>query len=243
MGRFRSERRGSTIVLFVCALAAAWLPTGGAAAAGEGGEVDLIGAWHVTVHYRNEASANPDAERWDDKVWRFETRGSRLQWTEFPIVVFENRDGRFEASEHDRPVRVLHFWEPNEAQRGEIEKGLLVNPRGAKSKGMRGSPSRGYHSAGGLRSESASVIGYSESWSVEGLPEKPVFTQDVVMGSGRTEDIQGRTRYTADVVSPEGTEVRGRFVRDGTRRGTFVLRRAGGAILMGSRKDTRKGPR
>ena len=226
----------------MCALPAAWLPAGGVAAADEGGEVDLIGAWHVTVHYRDQASANPDAERWDDKLWRFEKRGSRLQWTEFPVVVFENREGRFEASA-ERPVRILHFWEPNEEQRAEIAKGLLVNPQSAKSKGLRGSPSRGYHSAGGLRSESVSVIGYSESWSVEGLPAKPVFTQDVVMGSGRTEDMQGRTRYAADVVSPQGNEVLGSFVRDGTRRGTFVLRRAGGAVLMGSRTDTGKEPR
>ena len=230
-------------VFFVCALAAAGLPSGGLASGVEGGAVDLIGTWHVTVHYRDEASANPDAERWDDKLWRFETRGSRLQWTEYPIVVFENRKGRFDASEHGRPLRVLHFWQPNQEQLAEIEKGLFVNPRGAKSKGLRGSPSRGYRSAGGLRSESASVIGYSESWSVAGLPGKPVFTQDVVMGSGRTEDMQGRTRFTADVVSPEGNEVRGRFVRDGTRRGTFALRRAGAAILIGSKRDTRRGSR
>ena len=242
-GRIRSEISGSTIVFFMCALAAAGLPSGGLAVGAEGGAVDLLGAWHLTVHYRDEASANPDAKRWDDKVWRFETRGSRLQWTEFPIVVFENREGRFEASDRERPVRVLDFWEPNEAQLAEIEKGLFVNPRGAKSKGLRGSPSRGYRSAGGLRSESASVIGYSESWSVAGLPGKPVFTQDVVMGSGRTEDMQGRTRFTAEAVSPEGNEVRGRFVRDGTRHGTFALRRTGAAILIGSRQGSRRGSR
>jgi hypothetical protein len=55
--------------------------------------------------------------------------------------------------------------------------------------------------------------------------------------------MQGRTRFTADVVSPEGNEVRGRFVRDGTRRGTFALRRAGAAILIGSKRDTRRGSR
>ena len=242
-GRGRSGTPGSWVVLLLCAWLAAGLPAGGLAIGAEGGAVDLIGTWHVTVHYRDEASANPDAERWDDKVWRFEIRGSRLQWTEFPIVVFENRQDRFEGGENERPVRVLHFWEPDEAQLAEIAKGLLVNPRGAKSKGLRGSPSRGYRSAGGLRSESASVIGYSESWRVVGLPREPVFTQDVVMGSGRTEDMQGRTRFTANVVSPEGTEIRGRFVRDGTRHGTFVLRRGGDAILIGSRRDARTGSR
>lgn len=238
-GRFRSESRSPTIVLLACALAAAGLHTPGSAAA-DGREVDLIGSWHVTIHYHDEASANPDAERWDDKVWRFEKRGSRLQWTEYPIVVFENREGRFEVTDEQRQVRALHFWEPSDEQRGEIDEGLLVNPRGAKSKGLRGSPSRGYFSVGGLRSESTSVIGYSESWSVEGLPSMPVFTQDVVMGSGRTEDMQGRTRYAGTLVAPDGNEVRGTFVRDGTRRGSFVLRRAGEAVLIGSKKDTRK---
>jgi len=215
-------------------LVAFWLPGTGATAGDEGGQLDLVGTWHVTVHYRDEASAIPEAERWDDKVWRFEKRGSRLQWTEFPIVLFENREGRFEMGDADRPVRVLHFWEPNEAQQAEIEKGLQVRAQTAKAKGMRGSPSRGYRSAGGLRAESSSVIGYSESWSVEGLLGKPVFTQSVVMGSGRSEDMEGRTRYSAEIVSPQGDRAQGRFERDGTRRGVFVLRRTGDVVVLGS---------
>ena len=201
------------------------------------GEVDLAGSWHLTVHYKDAASANPDAERWDDKLWRFEERGTRMQWTEFPIVVFDDREGRFESTSDERTVRMLRFWEPNGEQLGEIQKGLRINPRGAKSKGLRGNPRRGFRSAGGLRSESASVIGYSESWSIEGLPAKPVFTHDVVMGSGRTENMEGRTRYSAERVSEDGNEVRGSFVRDGTRRGTFVLRRSGAASLIGSKQD------
>ena len=235
----RSAVEPVTRPVLACLLVAFWLPGTEAPAADEGGELDLVGSWHVTVHYRDEASAIPEAERWDDKVWRFERRGSRLQWTEFPIVLFENREGRFEVGDGDRPVRVLHFWEPNEAQQAEIEKGLRVDPQGAKAKGMRGSSSRGYRSAGGLRSESSSVIGYSESWSVEGLAGKPVFTQSVVMGSGRSEDMEGRTRYAAEVVSTEGNWVRGHFVRDGTRRGVFVLRRTGDAILLGSGPDAK----
>ena len=240
MEPLRVATQGARIVLFVCMLTAVGLLLEEVAFADESGAVDLVGAWHLLVHYRDEASANPAAECWDDKLWRFEKRGSRLQWTEFPTVVFENLEGRFEVAGDQRPVRVLHFWEPNEAQRAEIEQGLLAIPEGAKSKGLRGSPARGYRSAGGLRSESVSVIGYSESWSVEGLPGMPVFTHAVAMGSGRTEDVQGRTRYTAEVVSPEGNEVRGSFVRDGTRRGDFVLRRTGDVILMGSEQAARK---
>jgi hypothetical protein len=227
----------------LCILLALVLPVSAAAesdASGGGGEgIELVGAWHLTIHYRDEASGNPEANRWDDRLWLFEKRGSRLQWTEFPIVVFEDRTGRFESTENDRTVRTLQFWEPNEQQLAQISKGLLVNPRGSKSKGLRGSPAKGYRSVGGLRSESVSVIGYSESWSVEALSSTPVFTQDVVMGSGRTEDMQGRTRYAADQIGAGGREVRGVFGRDGTRRGRFVLRRAGDPIVMGGPKDRR----
>jgi len=93
------------------------------------------------------------------------------------------------------------------AQLEEIRSRLLVNPRGAKSKGLRGSPERGYGSVGGMRAESASVIGYSESWTIEGLPSLPVFTRDDTLGSGSAENLQGRTRYTASSVSPDGDEV------------------------------------
>jgi hypothetical protein len=245
----RSENATRTIGLLLCAGLALAMPTPEARAQSDtqsekgssANAIDLIGAWHVTVHYRDEASANPDADRWDDKVWSFEKRGSRMQWTEFPIVVFENREGRFETSAEARPMRTLHFWEPNAEQTAQIARGLLVNPRGAKSKGLRGSASRGFRSVGGLRSESASVIGYSESWSIEGLGSKPVFTQDVVMGSGRTEDMQGRTRYAGEAVNEDRLEVRGSFVRDGTRHGTFVLRRAGEIIVMGGGRGSTKG--
>ena len=36
------------------------------------------------------------------------------------------------------------------------------------------------------------VIGYSESWSIDGLPHKPVFTRDDVMGSGFRFEIELR---------------------------------------------------
>ena len=109
MSRFVSKGA----VLFAAALLTGLFAVAGhpghALAAGEH-EIDLIGAWHVTVHYRDSASENPETDRWDDKVWRFEKRGSRLEWAEFPIVVFSDRTGRFEAHEGTRERRVLHFW-------------------------------------------------------------------------------------------------------------------------------------
>lgn len=221
--------------LVVCALLALALP-GPHARGDEGAGFELEGFWHVTIHYRDEASASPEAERWDDRLWQFERRGSRMQWTEFPTVVFEDPSGRFEARSDGRRVRTLSSWRPNAAQLEQIRAGVAVNPRGARSKGLRGSASEGYHSVGGLRSESAAVIGYSESWSIEGLDALPVFTQDVAMGSLTTEDVQGRTRYRAESLGADGRELRGRYERDGTRHGSFVLRRAGEPFFLGAGK-------
>jgi hypothetical protein len=242
--RSLKEKSRGWIVAFLCAGPAAALPIAQVRSApSETGEMQLGGSWHLTIHYKDAASENPEAERWDDKLWRFEPLGSRMQWTEFPVVVFEDREGRFEPASEERVVRTLRFWEPNEAQLAEIRQGLRVDPRGARSKGLRGDATRGFQSVGGLRAESAAVIGYAESWSVEGLPERPVFTQDVVMGSGRTEGLEGRTRYSGVAVSEDGTLVRGSFERDGTRRGTFVLRRSGAPVLIGGpESDSKKKP-
>lgn len=212
----------------------------GAAGVAAENEVDLIGTWHVTVHFRDAASEQPEADRWDDKVWRFERRGSRLLWTEFPVVVFARRAGRFEAHDENRESRILHYWEPDEEQLAEIREGLRVSPYGTRSKTLRGSPGSGYESVGVLRAESASVIGYSESWSIAGLPTKPIFTREAVMGSESVESIHGRTRYGADRVSDHGDEVRGTFERDGTRHGRFAMRRVGELTVMGGGADRRK---
>ena len=59
-------------------------------------EVDLIGTWHVLVHYTDANSNDPEQLRWDDRIWSFERTGSRLRWDEAPIVVFGDNSGRFE---------------------------------------------------------------------------------------------------------------------------------------------------
>ena len=231
--RARSRRGFSALVCLPALLLAV---SGSAADSG----VDLIGAWHVNVHYRDSQSPDPEVDRWEDKVWRFELRGSRLQWTEFPTVVFHKRTGRFELHGGARPKRILHAWEPDEEQRAEIRAGLLVDPRSARSKSLRGSPSSGYESVSGLRTQSVSVIGYSESWRIEGLPLQPIFTRVDVMGSGATENVEGQTRYRADWVSAEGDEVRGVFVRDGSRRGRFAMRRMRDVFVRGGKRDSRR---
>jgi len=189
-------------------------------------EVDLLGTWYVLIHYRDSATNNPDFDRWLDRIWQFEKKGSRIQWTEYPIVVFQDQAGRFERFRGVRS-RVLAYWEPNANQRGQIRSGLEINTRGSKTKSLRGSPKKGYQSTSRMRAQSASVIGYVENWSIEDLQTNPVFTFDDIMGSGRTESMEGRTRYTTTAVGDDGNLLEGTYNRDGTRIGTFQLMRAG----------------
>jgi len=230
------RRAGSWIAGLACLTAL--LAAGSGSAAGTG--VDLLGAWHVNVHFQDSASSDPEAERWEDSVWRFEKSGSRLLWTEFQIVEFTNAAGRFELHDGVRPQRILHYWEPDEQQQAEIRAGLQVDARAARSKSLRGTPTSGYESVGGLRPESSSVIGYSESWRIEGLPLQPVFTRVDLLGSGVTQDLEGQTRYQTDWVSADGDELRGVFVRDGSRKGRFAMRRMRKLIVKGGEPERRR---
>lgn len=185
--------------------------------------LDLLGTWYVLVHYRDSATANPDVWRWDDRVWVFEERGSRVRWTEYPIVVFDDETGRFEGRH-----RVLAAWEPGEAQWEEVRSGLQVNSRGSKSKSLR--PERdgsAWETVGRMSVTSASAIGYFEDWNVADPHGLPVFTRDDVLGSARAEGLEGRTRYTTTEVLAGGDELRGKFERDGTRVGAFRMVRSG----------------
>ncbi|MCG8590025.1 MAG: M23 family metallopeptidase [Proteobacteria bacterium] len=203
-------------------LAALGCIAGGAAAEAE---LDLSGTWYVLVHYQDSATANPDVWRWEDRIWRFEAKGSRLQWTELPIVVFSDDSGRFERVA-GRTARVLEAWEPNAAQLAEIRDGLQVNSRGAKRKRLRKNDD-GWASQGAMRVQSASVIGYQENWSITGPPARPVFARDDLMGSGRTQSMEGRTQYATTEVAEDGNRIAGDYARDGTRVGRFQLIRAG----------------
>ena len=82
-------------------------------------DVDLPGTWYVLVHYKDDQSHDKDAMHWDDRVWAFEREGEKLRWTEYAIVVFDDRTGRFERTRAGM-VRVLHAWEPNPLQRKQI---------------------------------------------------------------------------------------------------------------------------
>jgi hypothetical protein len=230
-GRGRSPRSLYLLCAVLCSFS-----TSHPRAATAAPELDLLGTWYVLVHYRDEATASPEAEQWDDRVWVFGKKGSRLSWTEYPLVGFEDQRGRFERTMSGAQSRVLAAWEPNAKQRAQIAEGLEVDSRGSKTKTLRGSASRGYKNVGGLRTQSVSVIGYHETWSIKGLPDKPVFARDDLMGSGRTQSMEGRTEYAGEEVLEGGTLIRGTYERDGTRHGVFRMMRAGELITAGGRK-------
>jgi hypothetical protein len=190
--------------------------------------VDLIGAWHVLIHYKDSVTENPERERWEDRVWVFEHEGSRLRWTDYPIVVFGNQTGRFEQLGGNRASRVLHFWEPNAAQLAQIQEGLEINPRGSRSKSLRGSDAEGW-SSGKKKSgyQSARFITFQEIWQITGLPDRPTFIRDDVLGSAATENAEGRTTWEGETVEAGGDVISGRYDRDGTRIGTFRIMRSG----------------
>jgi len=202
--------------------------------------VDLLGTWHVLVHYTDAESEDPLAERWYDRVWKLEMKGRSLLWTEYSIVIFANEEGRFETIGVDTASRVLGYWEPNERQRKNIRSGLEIVDRNSKSKTLRGSFERGFKSGGSLRSASTSVIEYHELWSIEDPTGKPIFGRDDVLGSARTEAMEGRTRYVTREVEEGGNVLRGHFERDGVMQGSFRLTRAGDSSLHAGEEVDRK---
>jgi hypothetical protein len=218
----RTRRLTAALAFAVAALSA---PACAAVEVG-GPAIDLVGAWHVLIHYTDEHSHDPEQLHWDDKVWLFERSGSRLRWVEYPIVVFSDQTGRFDRS-GGRLARVLHGWEPNEAQLAQIEAGLEVNDRGSKSKTLRKHGDDGWRSTTRPAASSASVVTYVENWIIEDATGEPIFRREDVMGSARTESLAGVTEYITTEVASRGNVLRGTFERDGTRHGTFRMMRSG----------------
>jgi len=190
------------------------------------GAVELEGTWYVLVHYQDKESPKPDAWRWEDRVWKFEKKGDQLIWTEYPIVVFTDETGRFEGLGASHAARVVDAWEPSPAQLADIRDGLQVNSRGVKTKTLRANGT-GWGSSEGASGASASVITYSEHWSIGGAPDQPVFERTDSMGGGSAEELAGRTEYRTEQVAEGGDELRGSFERDGTRVGKFRMMRSG----------------
>ena len=195
----------------------------------------LAGTWHVLVHYKDANATHADEERWDDRVWVFEKTGDRLRWSEYPIAVFADESGRFERRPSGQLARVLGYWEPNEGQLAEIADGLELNSRGMKSKTLRNT--RGiFSSSSRPTAASASILSYTESWSIEGTPERPVFRREDSLGGERTESLDGVTRYTTTQADSSGAVLTGSFERNGSRKGSFRMMRAGAGKALTTKK-------
>jgi murein DD-endopeptidase MepM/ murein hydrolase activator NlpD len=199
----------------------------GIASAVSAAQVDLEGTWHVLVHYRDASAANAETERWEDRLWVFEPSGDRLRWKEYPIVVFDDETGRFERrAGSGQYARVLHAWEPSPGQLVNLRAGLAANDRGSQTKSLR---RRGdaWSSESRANATGSSVVTYQESWSIGDPDGLPVFEQVDVLGSESAESAEGRTVLRTEQVLEEGALLVGSYDRDGTRRGTFQMRRSG----------------
>jgi hypothetical protein len=193
----------------------------GAAPAAE--PIDLEGTWYVLVHYRDPKTANPDAMRWKDLVWVFTRAGTRLEWAEYPIVVFDDTTGRFEAAGGNPRSRVLAAWEPNAEQRAAIDAGPVVNRRGMRVKTLRGSDARGWTSPRRMSAASATVMTYQENLTIEGLDALPRFVREDVIASAISASSGGGTRYEVERIERDGRMLSGRYTRDDRQRGTFRM--------------------
>jgi len=188
---------------------------------------DVLGAWHVLVQYEDVAASGADTARWEDRAWVFERVGDRLRWTEYPIVVFDDETGRFEDAGADRASRILHRWQPDEAQLADIRDGLAVEERGVVSAMLRRSDDS-WESASEQATPSASTIRYEESWTVVSAADGPIFVRADALRSARSGDLTGVTRYTTRETAEGGDRLRGDFERDSAQRGTFTMTRAAG---------------
>lgn len=189
--------------------------------------VDLEGTWYVLVHYQDSATANPEAWRWEDRLWTFEQVGAdRIRWTDHPIVVFDDSDGRFENLGGNRASRTLRAWEPDAGQLADIRDGLQVNSRGKKSKALR-RQGPGSWASGGSGRAATSFVTYNVNWTIEDADGLPLFALDESLGSGASDSVDGRTEYRTEEVR-DGV-LHGGFARDDHRRGRFRMMRSGGA--------------
>ena len=204
--------------------------------------VDLEGTWFVLIHYKDPSSANPDATRWLDRVWAFAPKGSRLQWTEYPMVVFEDTAGRFEAARGNPRSRVLDAWEPNANQAQTIAAGPRVNTRGSKTKTLRGSDRAGWQSSQRRPQTSARVMGYHEQLSIEGLDgdadSLPVFERRDIVGNALTTGGDGLTRYRVTEIRDGGQTLAGAYERDDRLHGSFRLWRTAPVRSLVKKKGT-----
>ena len=184
--------------------------------------INLEGTWYVLIHYQDPKTANPDAMRWKDLVWVFEAEGSRLKWTQYPTVVFEDPVGRWEFRHQDQRGRVLAAWEPNPKQRASLSRGPRVRPD-KRVKTLRGSDANGWQSPRRPLEVGPSVMTYQENLTIEDLAGLPLFLRQDVVGNRSASDRSEGTRYQVESIDDDGKRLSGDYRRDGRQYGTFQM--------------------
>ncbi|MAI78169.1 MAG: hypothetical protein CL917_04450 [Deltaproteobacteria bacterium] len=185
----------------------------------------FLGRWYVLVHLDPESDLDPAEPRWEDQIWEIESVGKSFRWTLFPHVEFKRNEGRYESREDGLRARSPGVWSPSADQIAEIKAGLKVDSYSARSKSLRGSPSKGWQSAGALRSGSASMVGYHELWEIRLRDGFPVFSRSDRMGSARTEVLEATTRFSTDQIDTNGHRMSGTYQKGTDFKGQFWMTR------------------
>lgn len=192
-------------------------------------ELDLMGTWHLLVHYQEPDSEEPERWHWHDRLWVFAAEGDRVRFTEYPVVVFDRRSGRYERGLNGQWLQSEGAWEPDARQLGEIEAGLTVNPRGSRSKTLRATGDGRLSSARAGGYDSARFVTFETRVEIDPRGALPEIVIRDSLDSSAAEGREGVTRYGAESVDASGARIEGRYERDGRQRGRFVMRRSGGA--------------
>jgi hypothetical protein len=182
--------------------------------------IELEGTWYLLVHYRDASSSNPDALRWEDRVWHFQRDGERLLWTDYELVDFVDARGRFE-----RDRRVVGPWEPSRSQRREIERGLFANPRGARVLALEETEDGGWETradADALR-KSHSALSFGLAGSVARSRDLPIFRIDEMLHRPDSLTSLSHTVMTTKTASQSGDRLTGSYTRSGARAGSFRM--------------------
>jgi hypothetical protein len=181
----------------------------------------LEGTWYVLVHFRDVASANPDALRWEDRVWDFQRQGERLLWTEYELVDFVDARGRFERDRR----RVVGPWEPSRSQRREIRRGLFANPRGARVLALEQTDDGAWRTRSDPEAlqRSRSVVSFGLAASIAWAGELPVFTIDEMLHRPGSVASLAHTVLTTRSAGDSGDQLSGDYARGSTRTGSFRM--------------------
>jgi hypothetical protein len=205
-----------------CLAAVLLAAVAGLAAADSDPPEELLGDWYVLVHYRDAAAADPAPPFWDDEIWRVARRADGLSWTLHPHVTLRDDAGRFETLPSGAEARTA-TWSPSESQLEEIRSRLVLDEHESRSKTLRGSPQVGWRSSQGMRSGSASMIAYQESWSISGPPGAREMIRQVIFESARSDRAEGRTVHTVRESRDGGELLLGDYSRDGRLVGEFRM--------------------